>query len=319
MRILILLAAIASLANAQKRIPVWIDTDPSVAPGGHEVDDGIALLQAFASPELDIRGISVVFGNADLATASRIGREIARKFGPKNVAVYDGASGATELGWETEASRALATELGRTRLTILALGPATNVATAVRNHPDLAKRIDRIVAVAGRRPGQHFRSGPSQKTPFRDLNFELDPEAFRILLASRVPLVLAPWEISSGVWLNREELQAAAARNPAMGWMLPAATDWLDLWKREFGARGFNPFDALAVGVLVHRQSLKCERLSATIETAPDDTATSQLAPDKPYLLVRPSPGVQATVTYCSAAHPDFKSDLLRRLGRATR
>ncbi len=252
MRILILFAAIASLANAQKRIPVWIDTDPSVAPGGHEVDDGIALLQAFASPELDIRGISVVFGNADLATASRIG-------------------------------------------------------------------IDRIVAVAGRRPGQHFRSGPSQKAPFRDLNFELDPEAFRILLASRVPLALAPWEISSGVWLNREELQAAAARNPAMGWMLPAATDWLDLWKREFGARGFNPFDALAVGVLVHRQSLKCERLSATIETAPDDTATSQPAPDKPYLLVRPSPGVQATVTYCSAADPDFKSDLLRRLGRATR
>ncbi|MCI0390199.1 MAG: hypothetical protein MOB07_15725, partial [Acidobacteria bacterium] len=44
------------------RTAVWIDTDPSVAPGGHEVDDGFALIQAFHSPELEIRGVSVVFG-----------------------------------------------------------------------------------------------------------------------------------------------------------------------------------------------------------------------------------------------------------------
>ena len=40
------------------RTVVWIDTDPSVEPGGHEVDDGFALIQAFHSAELIIRGIS---------------------------------------------------------------------------------------------------------------------------------------------------------------------------------------------------------------------------------------------------------------------
>ena len=51
--------------------PVWIDTDPSVARGGHEVDDGFALVQAFHSSALTVRGVSVVFGNAPLDEASR--------------------------------------------------------------------------------------------------------------------------------------------------------------------------------------------------------------------------------------------------------
>ena len=47
-------------------LPVWIDTDPSIRPGGYEVDDGFALIQAFHSPELSIRGVSLVFGNEPL-------------------------------------------------------------------------------------------------------------------------------------------------------------------------------------------------------------------------------------------------------------
>ena len=240
------LACFALLAAAQTRVPVWIDSDPSAAPGGHEVDDAIALLQAFGAPELDIRGISIVFGNTDLVTASRIGREITSKFGPRGLGVHDGAAGPDGLGIETEASRALVRELKQTRLTILALGPLTNVATVVRNRPELAGRIAEVVAVAGRRPGQRFTSGPAQKIPFRDLNFELDPEAFRVLLASGVSIVLAPWEVSSKVWLTRAGLEAAAKHSGGVAWLLPAVDDWLSLWHREFGTDGFNPFDALA-------------------------------------------------------------------------
>ncbi len=312
MRCLILLAFLPWLLAAQPRIPVWIDTDPSVAPGGHEVDDGLALLQAFASPELDIRGVSIVFGNADLPTANRIGREIVRRFAPKGTPVYTGAASASQLGKATAASRALAGALRQTRLTILVLGPATNLATLLKNHPDLAPRIDKVIAVAGRRPGQVFRAGPLQKKPFRDLNFELDPEAFRVLLEAKVPLVLAPWEISSGVWLNAEDLNSTTA-NPGMRWLLPAAQDWHNLWQRDFGAPGFNPFDTLAVGYLVAPASLECERFQARIATAPDDTLT---LPSKPYLLVTPAHPDQPSVTYCFAAKPAFKRDLLQRLSR---
>lgn len=91
--------------GAQARIPVWIDTDPSVARGGHEVDDGFALIQAFHSPELEVRGVSVVFGNAPLDTAWPIGREIVEKFGPKGLHAYRGAASSDDLGKESDASR----------------------------------------------------------------------------------------------------------------------------------------------------------------------------------------------------------------------
>ena len=314
LREIALLLLLGLTAAAQSPTPVWIDTDPSVAPGGHEVDDGIALLQAFASPELDIRGVSIVFGNADLTTTARIGKEIVGKFGSKSLSVFVGAAGAFDLGKETEASRALENELKRGRLTILVLGPATNVATVLRNHPDLAARVDQVIAVAGRRPGQRFRSGKTQKIPFRDLNFELDAEAFRVLLASKVPITLAPWELSSQVWITSADLHAAAVSNPGVAWILRSADDWAGLWNREFGTNGFNPFDALAVGFLVDRGDIVCDSFLGRIETGPDDTSTAQPQHTKPYLLMGPASNGKRSVNYCFGVKAGFKQDLIKRL-----
>ena len=300
----------AALAGAAAPVPVWIDTDPSVAPGGKEIDDGVALLQAFASPELRIHGVSIVFGNAGLPEATRIGRDIVTRFGPKGLAVHPGAASAAMLGVETAASRALARALRRQRMTILVLGPATNVATVLKNHPELAGRMDAIIAVAGRRPGQRFSAGPKQQMPFRDLNFELDPQAFHVILDAKVPLTLAPWEISSKVWITAADL--AAGTTPGLAWLRTPALDWLALWKNQFGAEGFNPFDALAVGVIADRQDLICETLAARIEQAPSDTSS---APEnKPYLLVRSEPGSGRAITYCYDVKPVFKDHLLGRL-----
>lgn len=298
--------------------PVWIDTDPSAIPGGHEVDDAFALLQAFGSPALSIRGISIVFGNADLPTASRIGRRIIKDFGPSSIQVFNGAGDASDLGRETEATLALADALRHGRLTILALGPATNIATVLRNHPELTANIDRIVAVAGRRPRQHFVAGPKQNIPFRDFNFELDPEAFRVILASKVRLTLAPWEISSRVWLTPQDIDALAARSLRFSFLLPAVRDWLALWRDEFGAPGFNPFDSLAVGYVVVPKSLTCSAMNATIEHAPDDTISGP-GTQKPYLFVRPPGPGGRKVQYCHAAARGFKKDLLARVAAGAR
>src|SRR6185295_12927627 len=96
-------------------------------------------------------------------------------------------------------------------LTILALGPATNVATVLANHPELAARVTRVIAVAGRRPGQRFTTGTSNRAGHRDFNFELDPRAFQVLLDSKVELVLAPFEISSKIWMTAADLDRLAS------------------------------------------------------------------------------------------------------------
>lgn len=304
----VLLAFLISTATCGQA--VWIDTDPSVQRGAHEVDDGFALIQAFHSPELQIRGISVVFGNAPLATAFPIGQEIVRRFGPAGMRVHEGAAGAQDLGKETEASRAIAAALRTEKLTILAIGPATNVATVLRNHPELASRMERIIAVAGRRPGQHFLTGPQ---PFRDLNFELDPGAFQVILDSGVPLVLAPWEISSKVWITREDLDRMERANPALDWLVQPASDWLEMWKRDFHTPGFNPFDTLAVGYAVTPDLLHCETLPAQIETGPDDVFAGKT---KPYLLAAKQIASRHSVLYCYAADARFKTELMNRLTR---
>lgn len=245
--------------------PVWIDADPSVARGGHEIDDGFALAQAFSADRLAIRGVSIVYGNAPLETAGRIGREMVERFGPRGLRVYEGASSAADLGRETDATRALAAALRKERLTVLALGPGTNVASVLRLHPELARRMRQIIAVAGRRPGQVFTVGNSTR-PLRDFNFENDREAFQVILESGVPLVLTPFEISSKVWIRKADLDRLRGR-PAIDYLYEPAMDWLALWKRDFGADGFNPFDTLAVGYLLARRRYECEKLPAKIES----------------------------------------------------
>lgn len=296
---------------------VWIDTDPSISSGENEVDDGFALIQAFHSPELEIRGVSVVFGNTSLELAWPIGQEIVKKYGPPNLPVYAGAAQAEPAGAETEASRALAEALRKEKLTILALGPVTNIATVLKNHPELSDRIAAIVAVAGRRPHQQFSTGTKAHTPFRDFNFEMDAPGFQVLLDTNLPIVLAPWEVSSKVWLNADDLNQLAAGKPSAQWLAAPGRDWLAMWKAKFSVDGFNPFDTLAVAYVTSPELLEWEDLPCVIHLLPDDcTLANEKPKDKPYLLVGKEVASQRTVRYCHTPKPAFKVDLMARLLR---
>ncbi len=313
MKALLLMLMAGGLACAS--VPVWIDTDPSVARGGYEVDDGFALIQAFRSPALSVRGVSVVFGNAPISEAFPIAQRLVRAFGPPGLDVPSGAASAKDLGVETDASRALGSALRREKLVILMLGPATNVATVLRNHPELRKRIKKIVAVAGRRPNQRFSPSPNAPA-FRDFNFELDPPGFQVLLDARVPLVLAPWEISSKVWVRRADLANLRPSDVSLAWVLDAAEDWLVYWKNSLAAEGFNPFDTLAVGYAISPDGFRCDRLQVRIEQLPDDTVTGPAAQLKPYLLVDHSMASHHSALYCSEAPPLFHEMLLKLLAK---
>lgn len=306
----------SSLSKA--KTVVWIDTDPSISSGKREVDDGFALIQAFNSPELEIRGVSVVFGNAPLDVAWPIGQEIVRKYGPPGLQVVAGAARAAQLGEETDASRALAEALKKEKLTILALGPVTNVATVLKNHPGLSDRVAAIVAVAGRRPGQSFVTGTQRHTPFRDLNFELDARGFQVLLDANVQLVLAPWEVSSKVWLQADDLNQLAAGQPSAQWLAAPGHDWLKMWQEQFGTDGFNPFDTLAIAYVTSPELLEWEDLPCAIQMWPDDRALANEKPkDKPYLLVGKDLASSRLVRYCHSPKPAFKPDLMARLLRS--
>lgn len=298
--------------------PVWMDVDTAAGLPDADVDDALALIQAFHSPEIEVVGVSVVFGNAPLDKAVPITREVVREFGPAGLGVHPGAAAASELGQPSTAVSAMAKALTERPLTMLALGPLTNVGTLLRLHPELKSRILRLVVVAGRRPGQRITPNPDLPQNFRDFNFEHDPEAMQIILDSKLPLTLAPWEVSSHVWINASDLERLAATGTAGVWISRVSQHWLGMWRDKFGRDGFNPFDTLAVGWVTHRRLIESMPVHITIEDGADDVkaedASTNAPKTKPYLLVEPSSGKEPGAIYCFRPQPGFKTVLLERL-----
>jgi len=296
-------------------VDVWLDVD--VAAGLHErdVDDALALIQAFHSPELTIRGISAVYGNAPLADGLPIAREIVERFGPEGMAVHAGAATAEDLGRTNAAVQAMANALVEKPMTILALGPLTNVGSLLTLHPDVHDAIDSVVIVAARREGQVFNYPTARSASLPDFNFENDPAAMQVILDSDIDIVFAPWEVSSHVWLTTEDLIYLAQRGGPGAWIAEKSAGWIAMWLRRFGTPGFNPFDTLAVAWVTHPRLIEAIPVSARIEH-PDPDADPGPTPPKPELLVTPGfdSGTHRRIDYAYRPAHGFKPILIRRL-----
>ncbi|MXW70403.1 MAG: nucleoside hydrolase, partial [Acidobacteria bacterium] len=287
---------------------VWLDVDPAVMPGGHEPDDGVAMVQAFHSPELRVAGVSVVFGNAPVDRGYPIAREVVARFAPEDVGVYKGSAAASPD--PTPASRALIAALEVEPLTVLALGPATNVAAALRERPDLADRIETAVLVIGRRAGEAL-TFPGGGPNLLDFNFELDPAAAEVVVGSGAPVVLTPFELAAKLPIDAEEW-FSVWDTPFGEFFRRPIEDYLDWFGDNYGRRATYPFDSFAVSFLVAPELLGCDRTSVVVREGPAD-GYSDAGETKPW-LVRTDAPEGWPVTWCHTPDPQLKEELLRRL-----
>lgn len=301
------------------RTPVWIDADPAIGEPDRDVDEGFALVQAFQSETLVVRGVSAVFGNAPLVRTWPITQDVVSRFGPEGMRPWRGASGAHELRAPTEASEALSTALRAERLTLIALGPLTNIASTLQRDPALHARVERIVAVAGRRPGQRALAGARTPHGGRDINVDLDVEAMRIVVDSGVPLTLVPLELSSQVWIDANDLARLAGGPVAARFLAESSKGWLRLWQETFGAEGFHAPATLAVDIVATPGRFACLTGTAAIERAPADGIEPPIADasdgEHDVLVVREG-GSGRSVTYCHTPDEGFKRRLLDTLLR---
>ncbi len=305
--------------NIEKK-KVWIDTDLAVGmkryhrEGYSDVDDGYAILQLFKADNIHITGISAVFGNTKIDDAYRLCEKMATEFSPYPISVYKGAGEKINLAHvETnEAVEAMANALGREPQSIMAIGPATNVAILLLLYPELASQIHEVVLVAGRRtPTSYFEIGdPVRHAP--DLNFDLDNDAFRILLQRGVKVVLCPFEISNKVWLTAEDLTRLKNGMPGNDWLSDASSPWLQQWV-DAGDIGFNPFDVLASHYLIAQEDLVIEPLKARLEVHQNDMLMNNGEQNfKQYLLCDEKDGFP--VVYCYGVVPKYHQKLIQSL-----
>ncbi len=306
--------ALAAGGGARPVTDVWLDVDVAAGLPGRDVDDALALIQAFHSPELKIRGVSAVFGNAPLADGLPIAREVVEKFAPAGISVIAGAASKDDLGKDNDAVAAMVAALNEAPLTILALGPVTNIGTLVQKHPELHAKIERIVMVAARRPGQKFTYPTAGGRCFRDFNFESDPDAMRAVLDTKIELVFAPWEVSSHVWVTPDDIARIATYGGSGIWIEEKCTAWVKMWQDQFKTPGFNPFDTLAVGWVTHPKLIQTMPVTVWIEDGPDDTVPPAEAKNKPYLLVKPQEPAGRSAIYAFRPAPQFTQVLMDRL-----
>lgn len=266
---------------------IWLDTDIMAGMpdkrGAREVDDAITLMMALRhADKVQLVGISTV-SYADYGY--RVTQKLLgwyNKTGQK-IPVYRGSDTLRDVGRETDGSRAMAAALRRERMPVLAIGPLTNVATVLKNHPELAGQIEEVVVCAGRSPGLPFRPGLELVT-VGDYNFEMDPEAFRVLFNSGVKVVLSGYECSIYTFLGRTDLDFLARGSEGDKWLSKTLRPWQLLYKKAFGVDGFVPWDTTPLGYFTHTTYFKYHKaIPVRINTRADDTGRDG---QKPFLEV---------------------------------
>lgn len=309
------------------RKPIWIDTDISLgqehAPGFYkDIDDGLAMIALFNSRTVAIRGVSSTFGNTDTDSSYRIATDLVNRFGPDDLLVYHGANKPIKHRDHlpsSDGAEALAAALRKERLRVLSLGAATNIAIVINKYPELVNQIEELVAMAGSRtsPEELFLVGPQQIKPFIALNFEADVEAWRIILESNVPITFIPFCCSHKIWLTEEDAKEVGTGADTGQFLQPYMTRWTHQWQRQWGAPGFNPFDALAAGYLLVPDMFSVEVLPVSIKHChnhDEPQILDKLPLKKDYLLVSNDFVGCRRVQWCSDVNQEFRSYLLRLL-----
>lgn len=214
-----------SPATAGER-SIWIDADPTCGLSQtDDVDDCWAIIAAVRSTDVRVVGLSTVFGNTIVEQATDTTYTLLRS-NRQHESDHDlplvtkGSSRPIRKQRDIPPAVQILTAVPADhRLTILTLGPLTNIAILLRDYPGLASHIDRIVAVAGQRPGQILYVGSTPFLHLHDFNVRKDPDAFDLVLRSGIHLHRIPSKAAQQVVITERDLNALKRQGALDAWI----------------------------------------------------------------------------------------------------
>jgi purine nucleosidase len=269
---------------------ILIDTDPGQ-------DDAVAILMALASTEeLEIVGIVTVAGNVPLARTTYNARQILELAGRADVPLYAGCErpmrrklataehvhGPSGLDGPSlpaptmkvqpqhgvwfliETLRAAAPG----EITLVTLGPLTNIAMALVLAPDVAARIGEIVMIFG-----SFSEG-GNITPVADFNNYVDPEASDVVLASGVKITMVPMDVTHQCLSTKPRLQAFADLGNACGLAVSQMLTFSEHFDvQKYGWDGAPLHDPCAIAYLLTPHLFGGRQVNVCVDTSDGPSA----------------------------------------------
>jgi inosine-uridine nucleoside N-ribohydrolase len=272
-------------AEADVTLPVVIDTDI-----GTDIDDTWALALAARSPELDVRLVTTVSGDPMyrarvtrglLGPGVRVaaGRGGGRDVHPGQPQAELAASGAAGPIEDDGVAALVEACAGDEPVTIIALGPLTNLAAALEVDPTIAGRA-RVVAMLGSvRLG--YRGAPE---PAAEYNVHVDVPACRAVLAAPWSVTITPLDTCGTILLRGDRYQRVLASPDALtGRVLATYREWLgDANAPLYDRRSTTLYDCVAIH-LAHDESLhEIEELPLAV----DDDGLMRVEQDAPVVRV---------------------------------
>lgn len=257
-------------------IPVILDTDI-----GTDVDDALALALILNSPELNLVGVTCVYGDVDLR--ARLARKLLRLAGRAEVPVLAGARqpllGLRPVYWAGHEGQGLLEPededlapdpehaidfLVRTVLSnpgqvhLLAIGPLTNVALALRREPRLARNLAHLTLMGGA-----VRGPNDLQLPYAEHNIRSDPEAAHVVFTSGAPLTMIPLDVTTKVTIKSE----AVTRIRGRGTLFAEAVARQVALYPPFAKRGWTHLhDPLAAAIIADPTLVEVRTLRVDVE-----------------------------------------------------
>jgi purine nucleosidase len=275
-----------------KRMPaehrVIIDTDPGQ-------DDAVAILLAFASPEIEVLGISAVAGNVPLRLTEKNARKICELAGRPETRVYSGAirplvrplvtadevHGKTGLDGpdlpepkmrlqKQHAVDFLIDTLMHEEsgtITLCPLGPLTNIALALIRQPKIASRIKQIVLMGG----GFFEGG--NVTPTAEFNIYVDPHAADVVLKSGVPIVMMPLDVTHKALTTKKRIEAFRKLGTRVGKVTAEMLEFFERFdEQKYDSDGGPLHDPCVIAYLIQPKLFAGREVNVTVETGSELT-----------------------------------------------
>lgn len=256
---------------------IIIDTDP-----GH--DDAMALMLACKSAELDVIAVTTVCGNSTIENTTRNARFILEFIGCDNIPVYSGAEkplrqeliqavvhGASGLEGINPTREAGLTgdavdrilrlvKSSPNEITIVTLGPLTNIAHAIQKDPETMKLVKEIISMGG------AINVAGNKNRVAEFNIFVDPEAADIVMRSPIKKTLVPLDACNHVLMQLDDV--ARINNDSSRELLnKMLVPYIANLEKDTGEKGALMYDPLTVFYLLHPTSCRVEEQSVQIET----------------------------------------------------